>query len=41
MLEFEIACKSIFFVPIRSQHAIDRLEMVWLESVPRGSSARA
>ena len=27
--------------PIRSQHSLDRLEMVLWESVPRGSSARA
>ena len=27
--------------PIRSQHSLDRLEMVWWESVPRGVSAYA
>ena len=30
-----------FLCPIRSQHSLDRLEMVRWESVPRGSSAHA
>ena len=30
-----------FLCPIRSQHSFDHLEMVWWESVPRGSSACA
>ena len=29
-----------FLCPIRSQHLLDHLEMVWWESVPKGSSAR-
>ena len=28
-----------FLCPVRSQHSLDRLEMVWWESVPRGFSA--
>ena len=31
--------QSIFLCPIRSQHSLDRLEMVRWESVPRGFSA--
>ena len=33
--------RSIFLCPIRSQHSLDRLEMVWWDSVFRGSSACA
>ena len=32
--------QSIFLCPIRSQHSLDRLQMVRWESVPRCSSAR-
>ena len=30
-----------YLCPIRSQHSLDHLEMVWWESVPRGSSPHA
>ena len=38
-----IACvvRFIFLCPIRSQHLLDPLEMVWWELVPRGSSTHA